>query len=198
MPIKTSVKVISLYDLIANNLIIIFATLHHIIILVFNWYSIEYIDQMILDFPEKYDTFQKIQFDLEICNIITLFTIIILYLLPKIIYIFGKMHKVSLEQTMVIIMIISFIIKMLSTLNHLYHDYDKDFQKIVYAELKFLQVIELSYMLRFLLIVATIIMLLCLSVTLCLDKTIPLIQDFAKKYKITYTERIEMVNLHDV
>ena len=76
MRVKTSVKVISLYDLIEHNIFIISTILYHIIILSFTQYAIKYIDHLKLDFPEKQKVFEGLYINLKFSQLITLFTLI--------------------------------------------------------------------------------------------------------------------------
>ena len=186
MQTKTTVKVISLYDLIANNTLLIFAILHHIFILSFNNHSIEYIDHVKLDFPEYQKIFDEIHLNLEICQIITLFTIFLIYLASNFTYLFKQF---TLEQIRIGIMGTSFITKMIVTLYQLYHHYDKNFYKIINAEKDLaLTVIDLSYMFRIVSLIVGIIILLLFSIGFCLDKLLPRINHFAKNFKFTYIE----------
>jgi len=188
MRLKTTVKVISLYDLIKNNIFIIFTILHHIIILIFNQYAIEYTDHLKLDFPEKQKEFEEIHINLEFCQAITLFTLIILYLAPHFTYIFNK-TKVTLRQIRFVIMTISFLIKMIFTLDQLYHNYDNEFYKTInYEKDKFIIIIDLSYMLRIMSLAIIIIILLLISIIYFVEKIIPHLNNFAKNYKLTYIE----------
>jgi hypothetical protein len=199
MPIKTSVKVISLYDLIANNTFLIFATLHHIIILAFNSYSIEHLDHFKLLVPEEQVNIELIQLNLEICQVITIFTAFIIFLIYNFTDAFK--HRFTLEQLRFGTMIISYLIKLVFTLYQLHCNYDKEFYKNIYNEKNadsFIVLIELSYMFS---IIAGfgifIITIACLTI-ICIDKCIPYVNHFAKNYKITYTECILVENVDDV
>lgn len=197
MRTKTTVKVISLYDLIANNILLILVTLHHIIILSFNHYSIEYIDRVKLDFPEqRQQIFEEILLNLEYCQVITLFTILIIYLAHKFMYLFTQFN---LEQIRFGIMCCSFITKMLVTLCQLYYHYDNNFHTIFNSKtITFLIFIDASYMISFVILINIIVTLLIISIGVCLDKCILRINNFAKNYKITYIERNLVEDKHYV
>ena len=196
MQTKTTVKVISLYDLIANNTLLIFAILHHIFILSFNNHSIQYIDHIKLDFPEYQKIFEEIHLNLEICQVITLFTIFLIYLASNFTYLSKQF---SLEQIRVGIMVSSFTTKMTVTLYQLYHHYDKDFYKIINAQKDMgLIVIDLSYMFRIVILIMGIVILLLISIGFCLDKCLPHINHFAKNLKFTYVERVLVDEKHNV
>ena len=100
---KNALKIITLYDLIANNIFIIFATLHHIIIMLFNHYSIHHLNKLILDFPEQHKQFKTMQLNLQVCQSITLFTAFIIY------FITGNKHK---SQQRIILMFSSCFVKL--------------------------------------------------------------------------------------
>ena len=198
MRLKTTVKVISLYDLIENNIFIIFTILHHIIILIFNQYAIEYTNYLKLDFPEKQKVFEEIHINLEFCQTITLFTLIILYLAPHFTYIFNK-TKVTLRQIRFVIMTISFLIKMIFTVNQLYHNYDNELYKITNNEIdKFIIIIMLSYTFRITFLAIIIIILLLASIMIFIKKFMPDLNNFAKNYKLTYIEHKLIDETYDV
>lgn len=181
--IKSGVKVMSLHNLITNNILLIIATLYHISILLSNQYSIEYLDEVILDFPETYKICEAMQFNLEICQAITLFTLFALYLAPEFIYIIKNVIRVTLEELRLNIMSVSFIIKSIYSLYDLYDNYDNEFKYTNYSEKRvFLFLIMLSYMASIIIFVSIFMFILLIS---CLD----IMSIFAKKYKITYIER---------
>ena len=182
MRLKTTVKVISLYDLIENNIFIIFTILHHIIILIFNQYAIEYTNYLKLDFPEKQKVFEEIHINLEFCQTITLFTLIILYLAPHFTYIFN-----------------SFTFVLLFTVNQLYHNYDNELYKITNHEIdKFIIIIMLSYTFRITFLAIIIIILLLASIMIFIKKFMPDLNNFAKNYKLTYIEHKLIDETYDV
>jgi hypothetical protein len=110
MQTKTAVKVISLYDLFDKNMLIIFSTIHHIIILNFNYYYIDYLDDLILVYPQYQPIFQQFQINLEFCQAITLVTAFILYFIPKMLFKCKSKFTFTLDQIRVLIMVGSFVI----------------------------------------------------------------------------------------
>ena len=196
MSIKTSVNVISLYDLIANNAFLIFATLNHIIILVFNSYSIEHLDHFKLVIPEEQANIELIQLNLEFCQVITIFTAFIVVFL---IHNFTDVckHRFTLEHLRIWTIIISYLIKVLFTLYQLYYNYDKNFYNKINAD-SFIVLIDLSYMFiivtGFVIFIITIVIL----IIICIHNCIPHVNHFAKNYKITYTTHILVENVDDV
>ena len=192
MQIKNAIKVISLYDLIANNLLVIFATLHHIIILAFNYYSIEYLDRLIIDFPQYYKQFEVIQFNLEICQIITLFTVFSLYFITNI-------FKYTSSQIRIGIMSISGIVKVIYTLYQLYHHNENHINYIDKQNMGLMYlIIELSYLFRIIFIVMFCVIPLAVYCCIYLEKIANYLQNWAKKYKITYVEQTVVEKVDDV
>lgn len=192
MQTKTAIKVISLYDLIANNSLMIFATLHHIIILAFNYYSIEYLDRLIVDFPQYYKQFEEMQFNMEICQIITIFTAFCLYFITNI-------FKYTLSQIRIGIMCISGIVKVIYTLYQIYHYNDNH---INYSDkqdtgLMYL-IIELSYLFRIMFIATFCAIPLAMICCIYLDKSLNYLKNWAKKYTFTYVEQTISKNLDAV
>ena len=196
MQIKTAIKVISLYDLIANNILVIFATLHHIIILAFNYYSIEYLDKLIIDFPQYYKQFDKMQFNLEICQIITLFTVFSLYFITD-------AFKHTSNQIRIGIMCVSSIVKVAYTLYQIFHYNEKHINCNDKQEmgLMFL-VIEISYLFRIIIVIVSFIVSfvvpLAIYISIYLEKIVNYFQNWAKKYKITYVEQKVVEKVDDV
>jgi hypothetical protein len=192
MQTKTAIKVISLYDLIANNLLVIFATLHHIIILAFNYYSIEYLDKLIIDFPEYYKQFEEIQFNMEICQMITIFTAFSLYFKINI-FVYNS------NQIRFGIMCISGIVKVIYTLFQLYHysDNHNNYRNKPALGLMYL-IIELSYLFRILFIIMFCVIPLLIYSSIYLDKIFNYLQNWAKKYTFTYVEQTIVEKVDDV
>lgn len=197
MRVKTSVKVISLYDLIEHNIFIISTILYHIIILSFTQYAIKYIDHLKLDFPEKQKVFDGLYINLKFSQLITLFTLIILYLASQFIYIFKNIF--TLQELRVIIMSISFLIKMIFTLDYLYHNGDNESYKIINDETdKFIIILVLSYTFRITFLALIIIILLLACIIISFEKFMPHLNNFAKNYKLTYIEHKLIDEKYDV
>ena len=181
---KTAIKVISLYDLIANNLLIIIATLYHIIILAFNYYSIKYLNRLIVDFPQYYKQFEEIQFNLEICQIITLFTVVILYFITD-------MFKYTVNEIRFGIIYISCTIKYIYyTLYQLFHyketyinHNDKQNMGSMFI------IIELSHMFSTIIIMTICLFPLLVHAAFYLEKIINYLKRWTKEYKIIFVEQ---------
>jgi len=192
MQTKTYIKVISLYDLIANNLLIIIATLYHIIILALNYYSIKYLERLIIDFSQYYKQFEEIKFNLEICQIITLFTVVILYFITD-------MFKYIVNEIRFGIMCISYTIKNIYTLYQLFH-YKETY--ITYNDkqdmgLMFI-IIELSYVFSIIFIMIIYIFPLLVYGGFYLEKLINYLKRWTKEYKITFVEQKLVKKIDDV
>jgi hypothetical protein len=199
MQTKTAVKVISLYDLFDKNMLIMFSTIHHIIILNFNYYYIDYLDDLILVYPQYQPIFQQFQINLEFCQAITLVTAFILYFIPKMIYKYKYKFTFTLDQIRVLIMVGSFVIKMIFTLYQIFYyhatrTYDINKMVLTFA------ILEISYIIRFAIMFLMTVVIICNYLCMCLDKYSNYISKWAKNYKVTYVEQIEFdnTNLDDV
>jgi hypothetical protein len=201
MNTKTAVRTISLYDLIANNIFIIFATLHHIIILVFNHYAIENLNILKLDdnFHLYITYFDYIQENLYFCQQITLFTLFCLLYFQgynknnKNKNITRHIYNTNDRLFQFGIMTLSYIIKMIYTIMQIYHvnpQVKSQINKIQPEKLGlYYQMIISSYAIRitvFITIIAFSICLLCGELILiCFKK----IGEWAKTFTIVYTEK---------
>lgn len=195
MHTKTAVRTISLYDLIANNIFIIFATLHHIIILVFNHYAIENLNILKLDdnFHLYITYFDYIQENLYFCQQITLFTLFCLLYFQG--YNKNNKNKNNTNDRLFQfgIMTLSYIIKMIYTIIQIYHvnpQVKPKINKIQHEKLGlYYHMINVSYSLQlsiFVTIIAFIICSLCGELILkCFKK----IGEWAKTFTIVYTEK---------
>ncbi len=201
MQVKTAVKVISLYDLFDKNMFVIFSTIHHIIILVFNYYYIDYLDELILVYPQYQPIFEQFQINLEFCQSITLFTAFILYFIPKMLFKYKYKFTITftLDQIRCLIMIGSFIIKMIFTLYQMFNYHETRTYDINKMVLKF-AILEISYIVRFVIMIIMTVIIICKYSCLYLDKYANYISNWAKNYKVTYVEQKEFdnTNLDDV
>lgn len=108
MNTKYSIKILSLYDIIINNYLLIISTIHHLIILLFNYYSIIHLDFLQKNFNQFKINFELIQYNFEICQSITLITaFFVIYFSQPILD-----KHISKNKYMFFIMFISFFIKM--------------------------------------------------------------------------------------
>jgi hypothetical protein len=199
MQTKTAVKVISLYDLFDKNMFVIFSTIHHIIILLFNYYYIDYLDELILVYPQYQPIFQQFQINLEFCQAITLVTAFILYFIPKMIYKYKYKFTFTLDQIRCLIMVGSFVIKMIFTLYQMFYYHATRTYDINNMVLKF-TILEISYIVRFAIMIVMTVPIICNYSCMYLDKYSNYISKWAKNYKVTYVEQIEFdnTNLDDV
>ena len=197
MQTKTAVKVISLYDLIAKNLLLIIATLHHIIILVFNHYSIKHLDYLIMQFPEVIKQFEAIQFNLYKCQQITLIVAFVMY------FINDFNSQLTKNVVRVLVMYFSCICKIGYMVFQYYNfegnwisvnrDRDRDFNFGIYYEL-----ILFSYVIRYSTLIMTLLIPLSLGPVYMLDMCCKSILIWTKEYKITYNEKTLISKLEDV
>jgi len=171
MQTKTAVKVISLYDLIATNQFMIYETLHHIIILLFNHSSIKTLKDLIVKFPEYDNQFKAIIDNLYICNQITFVVICGIYFVREI-YIKKNNTDITVDDLRVYIMLISFVIKYIYTFIQIYNFEDNwtyDNKEIDFGE--HYLIIVISYKIRLLILYSIIISILLLFIVLVLSLT---------------------------
>jgi hypothetical protein len=201
MHTKTAVRTISLYDLIANNMFIIFATLHHIIILVFNHYAIENLNILKLDdnFDLYITYFDYIQENLHFCQQITLFTLFCLLYFEG----YNKNNKNKNNTRNItdtndrlfrfVIMTLSYIIKMIYTSIQVLYVNPQVKQNINKIQpntfgLYYMMIIS-SYAMRITVFVAIIAFIICLLcgklILICFER----IEEWAKTFTIVYTEK---------
>lgn len=199
MQLKTAVKVISLYDLFDKNMFIIFSTIHHITILLFNYYYIDYLDELILDYPQHQPLFEEYQINIEFCQAITLVTVFILYFIPKMLFKYKFTITFTLDQIRCLIMVGSSIIKMIFTLCQVFYYHSLRTHDINKMELKF-AILEISYIIRYGIMFVMTVPIICNYSCIYLDKCGNYISKWAKNYKVTYVEQIEVdnTNLDDV
>ncbi len=183
METKTIVKVISLYDLIADNLLILLATLHHIIILAFNYYYIytleEFIDE---NGDEYYPIIGDFLTNLEFCQTATIITFAMLFLV-----IAANDDQVQLNQNRVLIMFVSYVIKLIYSLNKGWYyktQYDT-LKEITQFREDYIILLFASYHIR----VVAFIVIIAASIIACMCEIFPNIIRFTKNYKFTFVQR---------
>ena len=191
MQTKNALKIISLYDLIANNNVLIISTLHHIIILMFNHSAIIFFENLIITVPECHSQFQIIQYNLNLCQTITLFTTIIIYIVTH------NKDKNNENIRRMSVMCLSCVIKMgcafiqfdiLGESNVLIYinNYD-NYNEL--TKLGFYKIIEFSYILRFIIVSTAIIFPLAFYIFSLLNMCRKSLQEWSKTYKIKYIEQ---------
>ena len=186
METKTVIKVISLYDLIANNLLILLATLHHIIIIAFNYYYIYTLE----DFISNCDDTHRIVIDelltnLEYCQGVTIITFVMLFIIVA-----SNDDVVQLNQNRVFIMCVSFILKVVYSAIQFWY-YGKPYISLKesnYFQDKYIILLLISYDIR--LMVPIFIIFICIIAAIF--ETISHITHFAKNYKFNVITRIEV------
>jgi hypothetical protein len=201
MQTKTSVRTISLYDLIANNIFIIFVTLYHIIILIFNHYAIENLNILKLDDNLSLHTayFDYIQQNLYFCQQITLFTLFCLLYFEG----YNKNNntnnntKNDADTTdrlfQFVIMTLSYSIKMIYTIIQIFY---ANPQVIIIIEPKqyfqlglYYKMMDASYYMRIAMFVFTIGLIICSLCGNLLLIIFEIIIKWSKTFTIVYTEK---------
>lgn len=183
---KYSVKTVTLYDLYANNDVLLISTIYHIIILLFNYYAIIHLDFLQQRFIKFKINFELIQYNIEICQVLTFFTLFFIFYFSK------PLSRDKFENNKIIAIIsISFVTKMSILLYQCYHN--KGIHIVYNTEEKepfgpFYDLIVLSYMLRiiiFTFILALIIIHPIITYNdICSKKAI----EWSKNYRLTITE----------
>ena len=187
---KNALKIITLYDLIANNTFIIFATLHHIIIMLFNHNSIHHLNKLIVDFPEQHNRFETMQLNLQVCQSITLFTAFIIY------FITDNKNKSKIRIT---IMFSSCFVKLSYTFIQFCNFDRKAIENNVNYDFgTYYKIIEVSYITRFAIIFIVSIGIIPYISIKPLAEFVNYGTDLAKKYKIKYIEHTTVSKLQDV
>lgn len=185
--LKYSIKTITLYEIGVNNDILIMSTIHHIIILLFNYYAIIHLEFLKTQFNHFENIFELIQHNIEVCQVITFFTVFLVFYCST-----PTIEKNKyIDRNLISIMCFSFLTKMSIVI---YQYYMNRYLYIKYTSKDqdefglFYMFIYMSYVIRFvtLLCIITIIILIQLSFTYdkCYTETI----QWSKKYKITFTE----------
>jgi len=181
---KNSIQLITLYDLIANNIFIIIATLHHIIIILFNHSSIQHLNTLIIDFPQQHNRFEAIQFNLQVCQSITLLTAIITQI------IIDK-NEDNLRTT--VFMCSSCFVKMSYTFIQICNFDRKTIENTVEYDFGiYYRIIELSYITRFIFIgIVFLSIILALTTPISIkvfEKSFKYLKARAKQYRNTYID----------
>ena len=185
MQTKTVVKVISLYDLIADNLLILLATLHHIIILAFNYYYIHTLEEFINENSDTHlPVIEVFLTNLEFCQTATIFTFAMLFLVVA-----ANVDQVQLNQNRVFIMIVSFVVKVICGINNFETLYSREkLQEELKETIQFgedyVLILTFSYFSRLMVFGAII----GGCITACVNEVYPIIIDFAKNYKFTIVQ----------
>jgi hypothetical protein len=186
MQTKTAIKTITLYDFWVKNEFLIISTIYHVFILMFNYYAIKNLQRFEIELPHHKTKFDLIESNLEFCQAITLFTAVgIFYIKDDSMYFKGHGAKIFF-------MCISCFIKMSYFLLQSKYNYFKglflssqdDIKKVggIYI------IIEMSYNLRIVIFLIPILFIF-LFLLVGLDILFKKIKEWAKTYRIQYTEK---------
>lgn len=184
---KYSVKTIALYDLCANNELLIFSTIHHIIILLFNYYSIIHLEFLQPKFTKFDINFELLQYNIEVCQAITFFTVFFIFYFSKPIS-EKNTHK---DKNIMAIMAISFITKMTIVLYQYYHNKDKYIEYNTEEKESFgpfYDFIFLSYSIRLIIFTGFLAIIIVIPFGFCCDKCSKKVIEWSKIYRLTITE----------
>jgi len=184
---KISIKTITLYDLCANNDVLLISIIHHIIILLFNYYSVIHLDFLKQKFIKFTTNFELIQYNIEICQAISFFTIFFIFYVSKPMSQKNE-HK---NNSIVGIMTISFVTKMSIALYQYYHNngiyikYNTE-EKETFGP--FYDFILLSYFLRFGICMFMLTVIIIIPTIICCDQFTKKMIKWSKNYRLTITE----------
>ena len=186
MQTKTAIKTITLYDFFVKNDFFIFSTMYHVIILMFNYYAIKHVQSLEIEFPDYKTKFDLIESNLEFCQAITLFTAVGIF------YIKDNSMKIKGLDAKIFFMYISCFIKMSYMLLQSYNSNCKSLffssQDDINKFGGFYLIIEMSYNIRITIFVIPPLFIL-LFLLVGLDILFKKIKEWAKTYKIQYTEK---------
>ena len=184
---KTAVNIITLYELLANNIFIIIATLHHISIMLFNHNSIHHLNKLIVDFPEQHKRFETMQLNLQVCQSITLFTAFIIY------FITDNKHK---NQKRITVMFSSCFVKLSYTVIQICNFDRKAIEnKVNYDFGTYYKIIEVSYITRFSIV---FIMFIGIIPYLSIKPLAEYGKDLVKNYNFKYIQHTTVSKSQDV
>lgn len=184
---KYSVKTIALYDLCANNELLIFSTIHHIIILLFNYYSIIHLEFLKQKLTKFYINFELIQYNMEVCQVITFFTVFFIFYFSK--PMSEKNEKK--DNSIVGIMTTSFVTK-ISIISYQYY-LNKD-KYIEYSTEEsesfglFYYFMIISYSIRIIIFLCILAIIIVATIITCCEKCRKKAIEWSKNYRLTITE----------
>lgn len=184
---KYSVKTIALYDLCSNNELLIFSTIHHIIILLFNYYAIIHLEFLQQKFTKFDINFELLQYNIEVCQAITFFTVFFIFYFSKPIS-EKNTHK---DKNIIAIMAISFITKMTIVLYQYYHNKDKYIEynteeKEAFGP--FYDFMLISYYIRISIYFMTLAFIIVVPIGFCCGECMNKVIEWSKIYRLTITE----------
>lgn len=207
MNTKYSIQTITLYELYDNNNLFIISTIYNLIIAIFNYYSIIKLNFLQTQFVEFKTIFESQKCTTEICQSITFVTIFFLFYFLR--HFFEKNNEKDNDKRLIFIMLISFLSKIGVFLYNynciIYIFFENNIEKPKKYFGLFYIIIELSYLVTFLSISATIVMLILfcfigtiifcsINVAYILNKII----EWSKTYRIVFKQEIKNDGSEDV
>lgn len=184
---KYSIKSITLYELCANNDILLISTIHHAFILIFNYYAI--INMNFLQHKNNFIKFQTnfelIQQNLEVCQVITFFTVFFVFYCSK--PLSEQQHYMHKNNNIIAIMVISFVSKITFAIYQLYIYRDIHIEYNIEEKDSFgpfYTFIELSYIIRISMFIGLLAISIIIPTFIMCDKMI----DWSKNYRLTFRQ----------
>lgn len=185
---KNSIKIISLYTLFENNEMLIFSILYHIFILIFNYYSSNQLICLQNTFKDFEKCFNLIQYNIQICQTITFFTLFFLiYFSDKIL-----IKNIKKDNRQILIMSFSYVSKMTIFI----------YQNSIFSELNlcfnnnskpnfgpFYDIIEISYLIRIVVFLVLLSLFIAIPIIITCDVSCKKIIKWSKTYKIKFIEK---------
>lgn len=194
---KYSIKTIALYDLCANNDVLLISSIHHIIILLFNYYSIIHLEFLKQKFTKFNINFELIQYNMEVCQVITFFTVFFIFYFSK--PISEKNEKK--DNNITAIMTIGFFTKISIVSYQYYHNKDKYIEYSTEESESFgpfYYFIIVSYAIRIIIFFFIIAIIIVVTFGTCCDKCSKKAIEWSKNYRLTITEETPNDGSEDV
>ena len=185
--IKYSVKTITLYNLCANNDVLLLSTIYHIIILLFNYYAIIHLEFLKQKFTKFYINFELIQYNMEVCQVITFFTVFFIFYFSK--PILEKNEKK--DNSIISIMTTSFATKIIIITYQYYHNKDKYIEYSTEESESFglfYHLIIVSYSIRIIIFLIILAMIIVATIITCCEKCRKKAIEWSKNYRLTITQ----------
>jgi hypothetical protein len=190
MKTKNSIKSISIYELYDYNEQLIISVIYHIFIIIFNHYSIININNLQNTFKENEKCFDLIQYNIKICQSITLFTLFfIIYFSNEIL-----IKNSTKDRRQLYIMIISYLIKMSIIVYQLSNCSDINLCIFNNSKSKlkfgvFYSIIECSYIIRLPVFFLGIFFFISIPILKTCDNGCIKIIEWSKTYKIRFIQQ---------
>ena len=188
MKTKNSITTISLYELCENNDLLIISTIYHIFILIFNYYAINQLIYLQNSFKDFKKCFDLLQYNIEICQSITIFTLFfIIYFSDQIL-----IKNIKSSNRPIYIMSFSYASKMIIFIYQYQYFDDKNicFNNDSKPDFGvFYALIDISYILRITVFFVSCFLLVGIPIVVTCDLECKQLIEWSKKYKIEFIQK---------